>query len=64
MRWLMIVFLVSLVALLVVSAGVAHHVWREHAKRRQAPAPPEKADNPHSSRNANPATNPDTEEAP
>jgi hypothetical protein len=65
MRWLMIVFLVSLVALLVASAGVAHHVWRERSKRRQAaPAPPEKADNPHSNRNTNRAANPDTEEAP
>jgi hypothetical protein len=64
MRWLMIVFLVSLVALLVASAGVAHHVWREHARRRQTPAPPEKADNSQSNRNTNPVTNPDTEEAP
>jgi hypothetical protein len=60
MRWLMIVFLVSLVALLVASAGVVHHVWREHTKRKRAPASPEKSTNP----GMNPGTNPDTEEAP
>jgi uncharacterized membrane protein len=36
MRWLMIVLLVSVVALLVASAGVAHHVWREHKRRKAA----------------------------
>jgi hypothetical protein len=34
MRWLMIALLVSLVALLVASAGLAHHIWQEHRKRR------------------------------
>jgi hypothetical protein len=63
MRWLMIVLLVSLVALLVASAGVAHHVWREHSRRRQKAAPLEKTD-PHSNREISPVTNPDTEEAP
>lgn len=37
MRWLMIVLLVSVVALLVVSGGVAQHIWREH-RRKPAPA--------------------------
>jgi len=44
MRWLMIVLLVSLVALLVASAGVAHHIWREHKRRRLASPVSEKAD--------------------
>ncbi len=44
MRWLMIVLLVSLVALLVASAGVAHHIWREHKRRKRLPAVSEKAD--------------------
>jgi cbb3-type cytochrome oxidase subunit 3 len=38
MRWLMIVLLVSVVALLIASAGVAYHVWREHTRRRDARA--------------------------
>ncbi len=42
MRWLMIALLVSVVALLIASAGVAHHIWREH-KRRRAPQTPDKA---------------------
>jgi hypothetical protein len=46
MRWLMIVFLVSLAALLVASAGVAYHVWQEHKRRRLAPAPVEKTEQP------------------
>jgi hypothetical protein len=50
MRWLMIALLVSLAALLVASAGVAHHVWQEHKRRKTAPARVER--------------NPDTEEAP
>jgi len=33
MRWLMIVLLVSLVALLAASAGLAHHIWQEHRRR-------------------------------
>ena len=52
MRWLMIVLLVSLAALLVASAGVAYHVWQEHKRRKSAPAQVERAENP------------DTEEAP
>jgi hypothetical protein len=36
MRWLMIAFLVSLVALLAASAGLAHHIWQERRKRGQA----------------------------
>lgn len=56
MRWLIIALLVSLVALLVASAGVAHHVWREHKRRKQAPAPMAKIENP--------SMNPESEEAP
>jgi hypothetical protein len=37
MRWLLIVLMVSVVALLVVSAGLALHIWRQH-KKPQAPA--------------------------
>ena len=43
MRWLMLAFLVSLVALLIAAGGLAHHIWREH-KRRHAEAPAEKHD--------------------
>jgi len=39
MRWLMILLLVSLVALLVAAAGVARHVWMQHKKLRQEPFP-------------------------
>ena len=60
MRWLMIALLVSIVALLIASAGVAHHVWRERKKRRQAPASAKKA----MDLKANLKTDPDTEEAP
>jgi len=34
MRWLLIVLLVSLAALLVASAGLAHHIWRQRARLR------------------------------
>ncbi|HWG19593.1 MAG TPA: hypothetical protein VG225_03620 [Terracidiphilus sp.] len=44
MRWLMIALLVSLVAMLIASAGLAHHIWREHARRRAQPPAPEKTD--------------------
>ena len=44
MRWLMIVLLVSVVALLVACAGVAYHVLREHKRRRNARVPVEKAE--------------------
>jgi hypothetical protein len=33
MFWLMIALLVSVVALLVASAGLAHHIWQERRKR-------------------------------
>jgi hypothetical protein len=32
MRWLLIVFLVSLGALLIAAAGAARHIWRHRAK--------------------------------
>jgi len=35
MRWLMIALLVSVVALLAASAGLAHHIWQERRKRGQ-----------------------------
>jgi len=38
MRWLMILLLVSLVAMLVAAAGVARHVWLQHKKLRQEPS--------------------------
>jgi len=38
MRWLMIALLVSVCALIVASAGVAWHVWRQHRKPPQTPA--------------------------
>jgi hypothetical protein len=31
-HWLMLVFLVSVFALLAASAGMAHHVWRERGR--------------------------------
>jgi hypothetical protein len=34
MRWLFSVLLVSLCALIIASAGVAWHVWRQHARSR------------------------------
>jgi hypothetical protein len=36
MRWLMIALLVSVMALLVASAGLAHHIWQERRKRGSA----------------------------
>ena len=36
MRWLMIVLVVSVCALLLVSAGLGLHIWRQHRN----PAPP------------------------
>jgi len=38
MRWLMILLLVSLVALLVAAAGVARHIWQQHKKLQQEPS--------------------------
>jgi hypothetical protein len=35
MRWLLIVFLVSLGALLLAAAGAARHVWVHRAKHRK-----------------------------
>jgi uncharacterized iron-regulated membrane protein len=35
MRWLLIVLLVSVCALIIVSAGVAWHIWRQHARLRR-----------------------------
>jgi hypothetical protein len=43
MRWLMLVLLVSLVALLIAAGGLAHHIWREHTRRHAKP-PAEKED--------------------
>jgi uncharacterized membrane protein len=37
MRWLLIALLVSLVALLFAAAGVARHIWRQHARIRSTP---------------------------
>jgi len=37
MRWLMLVLLVSLVALLIAAGGLAHHIWREHTRRHAKP---------------------------
>jgi hypothetical protein len=39
MRWLMIGFLVSLGALLLAAAGVAHHIWLQHRKPRGGTPP-------------------------
>jgi hypothetical protein len=38
MRWLMILLLVSLVALLVAAGGMARHVWQQHKKLPQEPS--------------------------
>lgn len=43
MRWLLLVFLISLAALLIAAGGLAHHIWREHTRRRIEP-PAEKKD--------------------
>ncbi len=40
MRWLMIVLLVSVVALLIASAGLAHHIWQERRKRSRTSLSP------------------------
>lgn len=37
MRWLLILLIVSVCALLIASAGVALHIWRQH-KNPDAPA--------------------------
>jgi hypothetical protein len=67
MRWLMIALLVSLVALLIASAGVAHRVWREHGRRGTSPAQARKTDpdpNQDPNRYPNRDPNADAEEAP
>jgi hypothetical protein len=38
MRWLLIVFLVSLAALLFAAAGMARHIWLQRARSRRVPA--------------------------
>jgi hypothetical protein len=40
MRWLMIALLVSVMALLAASAGLAHHIWQERRKRLRAQIAP------------------------
>ena len=35
MRWLMLLLLVSLAALLIAAAGVARHIWVNHARMRR-----------------------------
>ena len=42
MRWLMVVLLISVAALLIASAAIAHHIWREHKRRPTPPAVAEK----------------------
>ena len=39
MRWLMIVLLVSLGALLIAAAGVARHIWLQRTKPRDESSP-------------------------
>jgi hypothetical protein len=47
MRWLLIVFLVSLGALLLAAAGAARHVWVHRARhRKELSAKPEPAEGP------------------
>jgi hypothetical protein len=36
MRWLLIALLVSVCALIIASAGVAWHIWRQRAKSRRS----------------------------
>ena len=38
MRWLLILLLVSVAALLMVSARIAHHIWRERTERKRLAA--------------------------
>jgi hypothetical protein len=37
MRWMMIVFLVSIAALLLAAAGVARHIWLQRARLHSNP---------------------------
>jgi uncharacterized iron-regulated membrane protein len=45
MRWLLIVLVVSVCALLVASAGVALHIWRQHRNPPAATEASARADN-------------------
>jgi hypothetical protein len=38
MRWLLIVLLVSLAALLIAAAGMARHIWLQRARIRSKPS--------------------------
>lgn len=38
MRWLLIALLVSLTALLIAAAGVAHHIWAQRKRGRSRPS--------------------------
>lgn len=38
MRWLMLLLLVSLAALLIAAGGVARHIWVNRARMRRQPA--------------------------
>jgi hypothetical protein len=40
MRWLMLVFLVSFAAMIFACAGIAWHIWRQHAKTKTLPSGP------------------------
>jgi hypothetical protein len=37
MRWMMLALLVSLTALLLAAAGVAHHIWRRRSQKGNEP---------------------------
>jgi uncharacterized iron-regulated membrane protein len=38
MRWLLLVLLVSLAALLIAAAGVAHYIWAQRRRSRHKPS--------------------------
>jgi hypothetical protein len=38
MRWLLMVLLVSLAALLIAAAGVARHIWQQRKRPRNEPS--------------------------
>jgi hypothetical protein len=47
MRWLLMVLLVSLAALLIAAAGLAHHIWRQRTRHgAELPAAFEPAEDP------------------
>jgi hypothetical protein len=58
MRWLLIVMIASVAALVLASGGMAWHIWRQHAKVR----PTEAGD--HSGQRAREESEIETEEAP